>query len=106
MTEAENQAALSTLNWRRTSFKRLDGSIDVIDDDWGLSIGGLSLARIYRLKGGPQDGRWAWFVQVFPDSTPGNGGTGSAVDGREAREACEARLPSTIQRAPAAGRKS
>ncbi len=64
-----------------------------------------SLARIYRLKAGPQDGRWAWFVQVFPDGTPGNGGTGSAADGREAREACEARLSSAIQQALAAGRK-
>lgn len=92
-----NEAAVEPLKWRRTAFKRLDGAIDVLDDDWSLSIGGLSLARIYRLKGGPQDGRWAWFVQVFADGTPGNGGTGSAADGRAAREACEALLPGEIR---------
>ncbi|MEK8121654.1 hypothetical protein WOB59_00600 [Methylocystis sp. IM4] len=94
------------LKWRRTSFKRLDGSIDVLDDDWSLSIGGRSLARIYLLNGGPQDGRWAWFVQVFPEGTPGNGGVGVDDDGRAAREACESLLPPAIQQALADGRKS
>jgi len=40
---------------------------------------------------------WAWFVQVFPDGTPGNVGTGVAGDGTEARLACEARLPESIR---------
>lgn len=105
MTQA-NAPTTEPLKWRRTSFKRLDGSIDVLDDDWSLSLGGLSIARIYRVNGGPQDGRWAWFVQVFSDGTPGNGGTGSAADGREARKSCEALLPQKFQEALARGRNS
>jgi hypothetical protein len=35
--------------WRRTSFRRLDGSIDVTPDDWTLGDpAGQPLARIYR----------------------------------------------------------
>lgn len=78
-----------TLKWRRTS---IDGRT-TLDDDWSLADGGLSLARIYRYSDGPQTGRWAWFVQVSPDGTPGNGGTGVEDTGKAAREACEARLP-------------
>lgn len=78
-----------TLKWERTS---IDGRT-ALEDDWSLADGGLSLARLYRLSGGPQAGRWAWFVQVWPDGTPGNGGTGVEATGKAAREACEALLP-------------
>lgn len=78
-----------TLKWERTS---IDGRT-ALDDDWSLADGGLSLARIYKLPSGPQAGRWAWFVQVWPDGTPGDGGTGVEAEGKAAREACEGRLP-------------
>lgn len=98
---------MQDLKWRRTSFKRLDGSVDIMIDDWSLSDGGLSIARLYRINGGPQDGQWAWFVQVFPDGVPGNGGTSFAATGTAAREACERLLPEPIrgrlQRADDAG---
>ena len=81
-------------NWRRTSFRRLDGSIDFAPDDWSLlDDAGRSVARIYRYLYGPHAGRWSWFVLVAPDGAPYNGGTGTATTGREAREACEARIP-------------
>ena len=38
-------------------------------------------------------GRWAWFVQVDGEGRPYNGGTGTAAKGAEAREACEALVP-------------
>ncbi len=50
------------------------------------------LGRIYTETGGPQGGRWFWVVQVAPDGTPFNGGTGHAASGKEAREAVEARV--------------
>jgi hypothetical protein len=39
--------------WRRTAFTRIDGSVDIPDDDWSLMIDGMSAARIYRGRGGP-----------------------------------------------------
>jgi hypothetical protein len=81
-------------NWRRTSFRRLDGSVEFAPDDWTLCDDvGQPLARIYHYAYGPQAGRWSWFVLVRPDGTPVNGGTGTAPTGREAREACELRVP-------------
>jgi len=76
---------------------RQSGDVEILADDWSLADGGLSIARIYRVRGGPQDGRWAWFVQVGPDGAPRNGGAGYADDGRTAREACEALLPKTLK---------
>jgi hypothetical protein len=74
--------------WCRTSFRRLDGSIDIVPNDWGLEdVNGQPLARIYLFAYGPNAGRWAWFVQVDPQGRPYNGGTGTAETGREAREA-------------------
>ncbi len=85
---------MTNRNWRRTSFRRLDGSVDSAPDDWTLLDGeGRPLARIYRYLYGPKAGCWSWFVQVAPDGTPFNGGTGTAPTGKEAREACEARVP-------------
>jgi hypothetical protein len=43
--------------WRRTAFTRIDGAVDIAEDDWSLRIGGLPAARIYRVRGGPNDGR-------------------------------------------------
>jgi hypothetical protein len=84
-------------NWRRTSFRRLDGSIDFSPDDWCLEdVNGQPLARIYRYAYGPNAGRWAWFVQVAPQGRPFNGGTGTAETGREAREACEDLVPEDV----------
>lgn len=89
------------LKWRRTSFTRLDGRVDVAEDDWNIydpGPPGLPIARIYKVTGGPNADRWAWAVQVAQDGvTPWNGGSGFADDGRGAREACEARLPESIR---------
>jgi hypothetical protein len=83
--------------WRRTSFRRLDGSIDIAPDDWCLEDpAGQPLARIYRFAYGPQAGRWAWFVQVDREGRPYNGGTGTAATGKQAREACEVRVPEGV----------
>ncbi len=85
-------------NWRRTAFRRLDGSMEFAADDWTLyDASGNPLARIYRYLYGPIAGRWSWFVMVAPDGTPFNGGTGTAATGREAREACEALIPPRTQ---------
>lgn len=85
-------------NWRRTSFKRLDGSVEAAPDDWTLcDAEGRPLARIYHYAFGPQAGRWSWFVLVAPDGIPANGGTGTAATGREAREMCERLVPDGLQ---------
>ncbi len=81
------------MKWRRTTFSRPSGGVEIAPDDWELARPGVSYARIYLVKGGPQSGRWAWFVHVWPDGREGSGGTGFADDGRGAREACETRLP-------------
>ncbi len=78
--------------WRRTAFTLIDGAIEVLADDWSLLLGNLPAARIYRVRGGPHDGRWFWAVQIGPGRMPFNSGTGHAEGGREAREACEAIL--------------
>jgi hypothetical protein len=84
----------SLRRWRRTSFRRLDGAVDIAADDWTLEDGaGQPLARIYKQTGGPQSGRWMWFVQINPQGRPWNGGTGVAATGRAAREAVEALAP-------------
>ncbi|MGJ0509965.1 MAG: hypothetical protein ACR652_23125 [Methylocystis sp.] len=95
-------------DWRRTSFKRLDGSVEAAPDDWSLLYdNGRPIARIYHYGFGPNAGRWAWFVLVTPDGVPGNGGTGVAESGREAREACERLLPpGTQERRPLPTRES
>ena len=80
-------------NWRRTV---IGGKI--VNDDWVmLDAAGQALARIYRIVGGPKDGRWAWFIQVDPDGRPYNGGSGDGANGTEAREAIEARIPSGMR---------
>ncbi len=79
------------MKWRRTWLKGADGSYD--PNDWTLRADdGRNLARIYRIKHGPQQGRWFWAVQVDQQGWPFNGGTGTEATGREAREACESRL--------------
>jgi hypothetical protein len=88
----------STRRWRRTSFRRFDGSTEFAPDDWCLTDDrGQPLARLYRQNGGPQGGRWLWFVQVDPQGRPWNGGAGTAATGREAREAVEALVPVGVQ---------
>ena len=82
----------STLKWRRTVIS----AGDAVPDDWSLQEPGRSIARLYKVRGGPHDGAWAWFVQVAPDGTPRNGGAGFAATGREAKEECERRLPEEI----------
>ena len=88
----EPRSALATVKWRRTAFTRIDGAVDIAEDDWSLMIDRLPAARIYRVNGGQNDGRWFWAVQIGPGRVPFNGGTGHAGGGREAREACEAIL--------------
>ena len=79
--------------WRRTAFEDASGSFEVAPDDWTLlDPSGEPLARLYKVFGGPQDGRWYWTVLFRPDGSVGNGGTGFAAAGREAREACGCRL--------------
>ena len=52
---------------------------------------------IVRTDFGPQDGRWYWTVLFRPDGSVGNGGNGFTATGREAREACEARIPEKMR---------
>ncbi|WP_363351757.1 hypothetical protein [Methylocystis echinoides] len=85
---------MTNRNWRRTSFRRLDGSVEFAPDDWTLlDDDGKPLARIYRYLYGSNAGCWSWFVHIAPDGTPFNGGAGTAPTGKQAREACEARVP-------------
>ena len=88
----EPRASFSRFKWRRTAFTRIDGAVETVENDWSLLVDGLSAARIYRVNGGPHDGRWFWAVQIGPDRIPFNSGTGNADGGREARETCEAIL--------------
>jgi len=84
--------------WRRTAFTSISGNVDIAPDDWTLlDPSGEPLARLYKVFGGPQDGQWYWTVLFMPDGNVGNGGTGFAATGREAREACEAHLPETMR---------
>ncbi len=82
----------ATFKRRRAAFTRINGAVEVAENDWSLCIDGLSAARIYRVRGGPKDERWFWAVQIGPGRVPFNSGTGNADGGREAREACEAIL--------------
>ena len=63
-----------------------------------MSSGGRWLASSSR-RVGPQDGRWAWFVQVAPDGSPFNGKSADVGQGgaRGARAVCSGGRP----RAPA-----
>ena len=80
----------SDFKWRRTAFTRIDGAVDIAEDDWSLMIDGMCAARTYRVRCGPHDGRWFWAVQIGPGRVPFNSGAGNADGGREARETCEA----------------
>ena len=85
-------------SWRRTAFASISGDIEIAPDDWTLlDPSGEPLARLYKVMGGPQDGRWYWTVLFRPDGSVGNGGNGFTATGREAREACEARIPETMR---------
>jgi hypothetical protein len=84
----------TTRNWHRTSFRRLDETVETAPDDWTLfDDNGRPIARIYHYSFGPNAGRWAWFILVAPDGAPFKGGTGVAETGTEAREICERLLP-------------
>jgi hypothetical protein len=82
----EPRSSPSGFKWRRTAFARIDGAIDIAEDDWSLVIDGMSAARIYRVRGGPHNGRWFWAVQIGPGRVQLNSGAGHAAGGREARE--------------------
>jgi hypothetical protein len=71
----EPRSDLATFKWRRTAFTRIDGAVDIAEDDWSLMIDGMSAARIYCVSGGPHDGRWFWAVQIGPGRVPFNSGT-------------------------------
>jgi hypothetical protein len=76
----------AAFKWRRTAFTRIDGAVEIAEDDWSLRIDGLSAARIYRVRGGPHDDRWFWAVQIAPvacRSTAGRVTLGAA--GKRAR---------------------
>ena len=85
-------------SWRRTAFTSISGDVEIAPDDWTLlDPSGEPLARLYKVMGGPQNGRWYWTVLFRPDGSVGNGGNGFTATGREAREACEARIPETMR---------
>ena len=70
-------------SWRRTAFESISGDVEIAPDDWTLlDPSGEPLARLYKVMGGPQDGRWYWTVLFMPDGSVGNGGAGF-VDGRQ-----------------------
>ena len=80
--------------WRRTSFEDTAGNVEIAPDDWTLfDPSGKPVARLYKMAAGPKNGQWYWTVLVRPDGSQGSGGTGFASTGREARQACEARMP-------------
>ena len=84
--------------WRRTAFASIAGCVEIAPDDWTLlDPSGEPLARLYKVFGGPQHSQWYWSVLFMPDGNIGKGGTGFTATGREAREACEARLPETMR---------
>ncbi len=85
----EPRSSLSAFKWRRTAFTRIDGAVDIAEDDWSLTIDGMSAARIYRVRGGPHDGRWFWAVQIGPGRVPFNSGAGNTrtAAGKRARPA-------------------
>ncbi len=84
--------------WRRTVFTSINGNDEIAPDDWTLlDLSDKPLARLYKVTGGPQDGRWYWSVLFMRDGSVGNGGNGFTATGREAREACEARMPETTR---------
>jgi hypothetical protein len=74
---------MATNLWQRTAFTQIDGAVETADGDWPLFVDSLPAARIYRVRGGPHDGRWFWAVQIGAGRVPFNSG---ADDGREARE--------------------
>ena len=75
------------------TFTSINGNVEIAPDDWTLlDPSDEPLARLYKVFGGPQDGQWYWSVLFMPDGSVGNGGNGFTPTGREAREACEARL--------------
>ena len=82
----------------RNKWRRTDLNGEIAPDDWTLlDPSGETLARLYKVFGGPQNGRWYWSVLFMPDGRVGKGGTGFTARGREAREACEARLLETMR---------
>ena len=84
--------------WRRTAFASISGDVEIAPDDWTLlDPCGEPLASLYKVMGGPQDGRWYWSVLFMSDGRVGNGGTRFTATGHEAREACEARIPETMR---------
>ena len=84
MTRSEPLA----FRWRRTPFARIDGAVESVENDWSLFVDGLSAARIYRVRGGPNDGRWFWTVQIGPGRVPFN--TGPVMLAAAARRAVKA----------------
>jgi hypothetical protein len=66
--------------WRRTAFRSASGGVEVAQDDWtllrpsGEPLARLYLARLYKVTGGPQSGRWYWTVLFRPDGSVGSGG--------------------------------
>jgi hypothetical protein len=87
------------MKWTQTTFVRTDGLVEIVPDDWALENDGSSLARIYRVRSGPQHSKWFWAVMICPSSESGNGETGYAPNVREARRQCEGRLPEEINAA-------
>jgi hypothetical protein len=62
---------LATFKWRRTAFTRIDGAVEIAEDDWSLTIDGLQAARIYRVRGGPHDGPMVLGRSDWPSGSAG-----------------------------------
>ena len=59
---------MTSNSWRRTAFESISGDVEIALDDWTLlDPSGEPLARLYKVFGGPQDGRWYWTVLLKPD---------------------------------------
>jgi hypothetical protein len=81
MTGRGSSRTMPTNLWRRTAFTQIDGAVETPDDDWPLFVDSLPAARIYRVRGGPHDGRWFWAVQIDLGRVPFNSGAGNADGG-------------------------
>ena len=86
------------MKWTQTAVVRTDGLIEIVPDDWSLEKEGTPLARICRVRGGPEHSKWFWTVMTCPSSESAYGGTGYAPNVREARRQCEAQVPEEKQR--------
>ena len=97
-------------NWRRTSFEDTAGNVEVVPDDWTLlDPSGEPLARLYKVFGGPQDGRVVLdrsiqtrrqrrkrWKRIYSDGAGGAGSLRDAHTGNDARLTVMAPEPAAL----------